>query len=84
MNKINRCVYNNNTFGNRLYLLIEDLGITQYAFAKSVYMAPNTISNYINGLREPTSGSLIRICETYNVSADWLLGFSDNKKMKIS
>ena len=42
------------------------------------------LSNYEVGKREPDLSLLKRIVETYNVSADWLLGLSDERASGVS
>lgn len=46
----------------------EDLGVSQAL-----------LSHYENGLREPRFGFLVRACEYYNVTADYLLGRTIDK-----
>lgn len=41
------------------------------------------ISNYLNGHNEPTVSSLLHLCEALDVSADFLLGLSDDPRIKI-
>lgn len=38
------------------------------------------IASYIRGGRYPNAYTLAHICNYFNVSADWLLGLSDEKK----
>ena len=45
-------------------------------------MGNGQISNYLNGHQEPTISSLLHLCEALEVSADFLLGLSDNPKIK--
>jgi transcriptional regulator with XRE-family HTH domain len=52
---------------------------TQTVAAKKINSNQGAISNLIKGDYYPTSATIIEICKAYNVSADWLLGLSDNK-----
>ena len=40
------------------------------------------ISNYLNGHNEPTVSSLLHLCEALDVSADFLLGMTDDPRIK--
>lgn len=59
-------------------------GETHEAFAKKIGVERNTITQYFNGNRIPTSAILFQICKNCNVSADWLLGLSDVKSPDMS
>lgn len=47
-------------------------------FAKKVGLSRQTMGFYLNGDRIPDSATLLQICQKCNVSADWLLGLSDD------
>ena len=68
----------NTAFTRRFRDLIQP-GETHEAFAKKIGVERNTITQYFNGNRIPTSAILFQICKNCNVSADWLLGLSDVK-----
>lgn len=40
------------------------------------------ISSYLNGHNEPTVSSLLHLCEALDVSADFLLGMTDDPRIK--
>jgi len=40
------------------------------------------ISEYLNGHREPTVSSFLHLCEALEVSADFLLGLTDDPRIK--
>ena len=67
--------------GQRIQQLITDEGINQSEMGRRLGgVRPSIISYWINGDREPRSATIIRICEEFDVSADWLLGLTDDKK----
>ena len=66
------------SFGQRLRQLIRENHMTQRQFAGELCMAPTTLSGYINDLREPDFPTLIRLADYFQVSVDYLIGYSDN------
>ena len=67
-------------FTTRLKKLRDELKLTQKELAEKVNLAQKTLSNYENGRREPDQETLIRIAKFFDVSIDYLLGYSDTKK----
>lgn len=59
--------------GNRLALFRESNGLTQDALAAMLGLSRTAISLIENGQRTPSKAFLIKISDTYGVSADWLL-----------
>ena len=49
-------------------------GYTQKQLADMLELSPSAIGMYEQGRREPDHSVLIRLCETFNVTADWLIG----------
>ena len=47
-------------------------------FAKELQISRQTLGFYLNGDRIPDSETLAQICRCCNVSADWLLGLSED------
>ncbi len=67
-------------FGKRLkYLRIKN-NISQKELAKLLNVGVSTISNYETGRNEPSYDKLIILAKYFNVSIDYLLGNSENKK----
>lgn len=58
----------------RLPKLRKELGLSQTALAKELGVAQNTISQWETGAREIDFKNIRRLCERFNVSADYLLG----------
>lgn len=54
-------------------------GESVYSFAKKLGISQQTVDCYINGKRKPSIEFLYRVCSTYGVSSDWLLGLSQTQ-----
>ncbi|MDE7407579.1 MAG: helix-turn-helix transcriptional regulator [Muribaculaceae bacterium] len=52
--------------------------MTQEEFGKSVNIAKSTYNNYETGIRDPKSDFWIAVAQRYNVTIDYLMGFSDD------
>lgn len=51
------------------------------AFAERIGVTKSTLGRYERGDTEPTSGTIARICATFDVMADWLvLGIGEKKR----
>ena len=68
-----RCVMSSD-FSRCLSLLRQEKGISQRAAAKELGISQALLSHYENGVREPGLAFVIKACNYYNVSADFLLG----------
>ena len=64
----------------RLRELRLDRNMSQQRLAMELSMTQNTISRYENGEREPGIKELIRIADYFNVSLDYLLERSEQKR----
>lgn len=62
-----------NGFGERLRQVRLDLGLTQKEAGDIIGMSPFHLSFIETGHRLPRLYNLIRICEAYDISSDWLL-----------
>lgn len=63
----------------RLKIFRESLGLTQEEFGKSLNIAKSTYNNYETGIRDPKSDFWIAVAKKYNVTIDYLMGFSDDR-----
>lgn len=61
-----------------LKALRESLGMTQEEFGKSIGIAKSTYNNYEKGIREPKSDFWVAVAQKYNVTIDYLMGYSDD------
>lgn len=64
----------NSDFSRSLSLLRQEKNISQRAAAKDLGISQALLSHYENGVREPGLAFVVRACDYYNVSADFLLG----------
>ena len=69
------------TVGEILKECIKKNGHTLEEEAKAIGVSQSLLSDVINGKREIRSESLRRICNHFNISADYLLGLSPNPKI---
>ena len=65
----------------RLKELRKERKISQLKLALDLDMNQNTISRYENMERQADYATLIRFADYFNVSLDYLLGRTDNKKL---
>ncbi len=69
----------------RLRSLREDHDLTQKEIAEILSCSQRVYSNYECGQVEPSLETLIKICDYYKISTDYLLGRTDNPNiLKIS
>ncbi|MCL2862242.1 MAG: helix-turn-helix domain-containing protein [Firmicutes bacterium] len=61
----------------RLRELREEKNLTQLQLAKELGFSRNTISQYETGTREPDIKTIKKLCDFFDVSADYLLGFKE-------
>lgn len=61
-------------FARTLALLRRERGISQRQAASALGVSQALLSHYENGLREPGLNFVVKACDFYNVSADFLLG----------
>ena len=52
-------------------------GLSQREVSSALGMSRNAFTNYENGYREPSLDNLKKICQFFDVSADYLLGLKD-------
>lgn len=64
----------NAEFSRTLSLLRQEQGISQRKAADALGISQALLSHYENGIREPGLAFVVRACDYYNVSADFLLG----------
>lgn len=59
--------------GNNLRVLREQTGMSQTAFARSIFIARSSYSDYERGLRFPDLSLLLFICDYYGVALNTML-----------
>ena len=65
-----------NLFITRLIELQGENSVT--SFARYLEIPQNTLDCYIKGRRKPSVELILRVCKKCGVSADWLLGLSED------
>ena len=71
-------MFSKDLFGKRLREIRKKNQETQQDLAAFLDVAKNSISEMENGKRTTTAEKIALICEHYRVSADYLLGLSDD------
>jgi transcriptional regulator with XRE-family HTH domain len=61
-------------FSRSLSFLRQEKGVSQRVAAQDLGVSQALLSHYENGIREPGFQFLLRACDYYNVSSDFLLG----------
>ena len=64
----------NADFARSLALLRQERGVSQRQAAAVLGISQALLSHYENGLREPGLNFVVKACDFYNVSADFMLG----------
>lgn len=57
---------------DRIKQIRKDKKMTQEAFGKILGVKGNTITNYENGMRNPSDAIITSICREFNVNPTWL------------
>ena len=70
--------YDKKSFAQILSELRRTAGLSQRKAAADLNISQALLSNYENGAREPGLNFVCRVCDYYNVTADYLLGRSPN------
>lgn len=68
------------TFAKRLEQIMIERSIYPAQLSKITGIRRNVIYSYVDGIHQPTAFNIKRIAIGLGVSADWLLGITDNKK----
>lgn len=68
---------------NRIRDLREDRDLRQIDVANATGIDQKTLSNYETGKTNPDSYAIIKLCDFFDVSADYLIGRSDERQIKI-
>jgi len=67
-------------FSNNLSKLRHEKGLSQRSAADDLGISQALLSHYENGAREPKLDFVIKMCDYYGVTADYLLGRSDDPR----
>lgn len=66
-----------NMYGNRIKEIRMERGLTQTQFAQLLKTSQSTIGKYEREELQPNIDVIIKICKTFEVSADYLLDLTD-------
>lgn len=66
--------------GKRLMILKREYALTYREIAEDLHIELRAVSQWCTDYVFPSAQSIIKICTVYDVSADWLLGLSDERK----
>ena len=61
-------------FSRTLSLLRKERGVSQRTAAADLGISQALLSHYENGIREPGLAFVVKVCDYYHVSADYMLG----------
>ena len=64
-------------FSERLREVRKDVGMSQSEVASEIGVTKSAYSNYEQGIREPSLKVLKAICDSFDVSSDYLIGRDD-------
>lgn len=67
-------------FSERLKELRKEKGISQYDLANDLGIVQSNIGNWESGRREPNYETVIRLARYFDVTVDYLIGASDERK----
>ena len=65
-------------FGSRLYELMKEHNITQSQLAKNIDVSQRAVSLWVNHQSEPTESSIVKCARYFSVTADYILGLTDD------
>ena len=71
-------MFRREVFGDRLRALRKEKRLSQYGLAKLMGVTHTQISDMEKGKTGTTLDKLVALCEYYHVSADYLLGITDD------
>ena len=66
-------------FGKRLYQIMQERNLTQKQTAELIGVDPQNVQRWVTEYTLPYGDTLAAICKGLNVSADWLLGLTDER-----
>ena len=73
-------IFSKKIFCERLKLERMKLGLTQVQIGEALEIPKQYISRWEKGEQSPTLPTLFKLCRYYGVSADYLLGLTDEAK----
>lgn len=71
-------------FSERLAALLKETNLKDCEFAEMINVSPSTLSGYINMRHFPEPNILLKICDFFKTTTDYLYGHTDNRYMEPS
>jgi len=71
-------------FAETLSSLRRDKGLSQRHVAAELGVSQALLSHYENGAREPKLVFVVKVCDYYKVSADYILGRSNERRNEVA
>lgn len=71
-------------FSERIKELRTSLGLNQIQFGRKLFVTKQCVSNWENGNIQPSIDMVIKISKTFSVSADYILGISNEHTLDVS
>lgn len=71
-------------FNERIKELRLSLGLNQIQFGRKLFITKQCVCNWENGNIQPSIDMLIKICSVFHVSADYLLGLTNDCTLDVS
>lgn len=68
----------------RVMQLIKQSGLSDNAFEKQLHLSQGTVGNWRSGRNKFSMEAIIKLARYFNISADYLLGLSDEPKQLIA
>ena len=68
-------------FAERLKLLRKENGVTQKQLAESIGVTERAVRSYESGKMKPAFDAINSLADTFDVSADYLLGRTDTPRL---
>jgi addiction module HigA family antidote len=67
-----------------LHDFMEPLGLSQYALAKAIGVAPMRVSQIVRGKRALTADTALRLSRYFGTRPDWWLGFQSHYDLEMA
>ncbi|MDE6060665.1 MAG: helix-turn-helix domain-containing protein [Clostridia bacterium] len=64
-------------FAERFRSIVDENKISRYKIAKELNVSQSTVANWYFGDNEPKATQIAALCKYFDVSADYLLGITD-------
>lgn len=72
------------TFATNLECLLQEMKVTQSEIANRCDLTQAAICQLLSGKREPSLGTLLKICVSLGITPNDLLGFHSETRKKVS